>query len=370
MDHNIIKKTIENKKKDLVMAKVCLFMIILFSICLVPEGLFASGCKSTSMATGERFLDVENFRVTPINKFSARISGKIRTARYEIAYDHRSEQWRHRAGCSGSQCAYLSCDFRGRSLKWEEYMPSTVEIKNPFGPDTTCDVLQAGDFSCVIKSEEIDEGTKEKKYYFDDSSLILPKGYSFWSGDREIILIAASPDKFSVRPYSRQTVKGWYIDASTKTMGKIGKFIKKVTVNVYEKNTRLPVTSKWTTPESVEFLTVTITGLNVPSKEDIRTDLLRKFDGYITDKAMTHFQDGDILWEGEVLKKYDGSFSFLAIEGATYKIETRHPRFYYFSGILTPDNTLETKRAILLIETGSKVRGDDEGHGGEMIRED
>jgi hypothetical protein len=334
--------------------------------------------RNVAWYRGNSKLVIEDLRLTPIDDHHARISGKIK----HCSFDVRKEFWRREPiytdGTRSVVARYRDdkVEFNGR----HEYVPERVTVSIPFGPDIQCNVLQSGEFSGTIVSEEEGGPAKGPKYSFVQPKS-APKNYSVWNlkwfptvkavlpEKVEFYTMMRGPEGPTFKPSDPCTV--WYCYVANKVLEEMS--VRKVTLTTYEKNSRLPVEAE-----------ITVSGVDVPTREQLRKAWTAKFDAFVANEGISRLpqdllgvarqamRDGrEITVPGSdaPLTTRASTISFNGAPGATYKIETRHPRYYYFSDVLALNQPGDVKRAILLIEIGKKQRGDDEGHGGEMVPE-
>lgn len=130
-----------------------------------------------------------------------------------------------------------------------------------------------------------------------------------------------------------------------------------VYLSVQDKVTRLPVSAN-----------IRITGSQVATRDDLKRMFSDEFrDDRVVDQAMTWAPS--FLEQGEKREENAQSLSFVAASGSTYRLETTHGKYYYFSGFLKAEPAPKIEKLILLIEKGAKLRVENvkEGEGGELV---
>lgn len=235
--------------------------------------------------------------------------------------------------------------------------PSNVVIENPFGPNAVAKVGADGSFSADL--------TLDEDYYLDTpSKRNCPKAKSRYFK----LLHYKQPKKIEILPESppkKARFKSCQIDLPVHwfkaDMDLIGDYVQDIRtyqrLEVFDSVSRVPITAS-----------IVVTGLNVPSLEEVKKSFADEFGDEETAAEAMKLLSKNYLKQGEQEKRHAQSLSFQALVGGSYKIETTHGKYYYFSGVLDVTKTGKAKK-ILLIEKGGKVRQENvkEGEGGIMI---
>ncbi len=272
---------------------------------------------------------------------------------------------------------YWKEGYRHNASKWirrnevmtrKPWALSSVSIENPFGPDVTAAVGGDGVFSAKLTLDEgyfssrpsRNSGFKPKSKYFRIVGYTRPKQIKIKSGSapREKLfqrdLYFKSCD-FDIEPF-------WFEADMDKVKSYVDSLRSTVNLEIMDRISRVPIV-----PD------VVITGVGSPSGLGVEKFFAREFrDEKVTRDAMVYLNRGfSYVKEGEKKRSHSQSVSFWALKGFSYKIETTHGKYYYFSKVFKVENNVENKK-ILLIESGDKIRYEDvkEGEGGSMVDSD
>lgn len=354
--------------------KICL--LILFFTFFCHEIVFPFGEEYETDATGKGGLSLTDVRFAVINNSSVRVSGKISRCYYATVtrvYEKKTTYLRQRVGRDSKGIKYVINYNRptGHKLvlkktnspRYTDYMPRKLAIKNPFGQDVEAEVLRSGDFSAVISID-----SSNSKYSFTKPSPLPFYSVYKFKTPRKIKLIASPPENYETKPRTERGLVVWFLDINEdKIEDKVKRTIHikpiDIQINFHEKNTHIDVR-----PEII------ITGIDVKD----RNYFINNWKDYCKNNNVDNeiFRIGkkyitlDYLREGEKLRKKSTSISFKGLQGSKYRVETKHPDYYYYSGLLSVDESAEKlKRSVLLIEVGEKLRNEFEGQGAVMVED-
>lgn len=318
-------------------------------------------------------MSLEDVTWTVLGPHTARVSGKI-SCEYDSVtkerqpYDYiRYQDYRypdftgrnhHTNEICGQGRAY---NHRTGGTTRQTYVPTTVKLRNPYGPDVTVSVNSDGRFSGEVAIGE--------RYYF--TRLSVPAYYGKYHH--------TSPSKLrvSIPPHESLTFPNKYCELpkfhfAKPNVGRAEQFAMNyasgvmcpVQIAFKEQTTRRDVSPQ-----------VTITPTGVPTSKEIlgRADAAfrREFSGDKTlcDAAMkkVKYRLGKVLTSTR--KDTAQSMSFTAWVGGKYKVETIHGEYHFFRGFVSPRSSDAIDKAVLLVEKGQKIRvqGVREGEGGSMV---
>jgi len=292
-------------------------------------------------------LRIERLKITPNGNHTALVSGKIATATKYIS----CEQEREKIYTDGSGKVRETKFIR----KKISYIPRTITLDNPFGPNLTLLVTKDSSFKGTLQTKsEIFFVRPDKKPYriIQEKSGFTTK---VWDSDKTGGTVKSEnyplPDAFTILPD--------YAAAYEYALA----FTCEVQLDVKEK-----VSRKRITPE------ITITPITVPTAREFKNTLLREFGNnklgnILADETLSSLIKKGFLTKGKRINKDAQIISFVAYVSGEYQVETVHGEYYYFKGSIRPTTTSPISNTVLLIETGNKIRTQQvkESEGGSII---
>lgn len=365
-----------------------LSLVVLILVFIIAPDVSIGG---TGIKEGELVIDRNSISLSQKTKNVATITGKVVSCKYtsyefvieEEPYpvweywpwmkdelrDYR--QYRRKEPPKTREWGHYKHEYREvirrSNHQMHEFLPKSLKIEVPKGKDVVVNVSSDGKFSGDI---ELYSG-----YRFSKGSIHDPAKGMTYVCDKETLEFIANHPKGRFRygvPWEYE-ISCYYLQI-TSEFGK--SCVTHIIIDILNKNTRVPVPCDITvTPVSVPSFQEIFEQWKVEYGKSIADKGIQQFWGFIDDIGVENFrggggQDGGGHWlKLWPIEKKDSMVSFCTFRGAKYKIETRNPHYYYFVSTLTTDDSPKTKRTILLVETGSKIRPDDEGHAGQMIRE-
>jgi len=314
--------------------------------------------------TGRKRFQVESFTLKPTGARTALVSGRVIEYAFEVITVETRKVYPY--GRSHPRIEYE----KGRVLKteWVRRIPSQLVITNPYGPNTAASVLESGIFEAVVTCDE--------PYFFQrpprpDNPYRAVFQYANRSKFELIPELAPvdRPDKYTGYTYDKKpghdytghllgplSVWGYDVDWD-RVREFVSDYFPRMDFEVKDKITRLPVSP-----------TVRVTGVSVPSREALKQRFSHEFkEDSIVGKALSYVPQ--YLQKGETMEVNAQAFSFQAIAGVSYKVETIHGNYYYFTANISAAAGKNYSKVILLVEKGSKIRveGVKEGEGGEIV---
>jgi len=314
-----------------------------------------------------------SLRIVPLDHSKAKVTGRVQEVRWSGHDLKRTSYWKKVPVYTSSGYTYDSHGNRQRRIayykselrekvepyptRWGSYIPSKISMGIPYlSTKSKPDVLSDGQFSGYL---ELEEG-----YYFSKvPNVNMDPGYSWWKTEREIVFLPENPKK----PGSfgnddegyKHKITLYFIDVNDALAEGL---MTKIRIEFAEKNSRVPVK-----PD------VKITMEDGPTFGLIKAEWEKKYDTVVVKKLEETYWEsksgvGKVLEKGDVEEvKGQEAVEFWAFIGSSFKLESRDRNFYYFQGVFKADKVPLTKKTVLLIEIGGKLRPDDEGHGGQII---
>lgn len=306
----------------------------------------AANWKKYTRASDESF-KMNHFLIKPVDLHAFDVSGIITDCSYT-----------ERVGECTTHRSYVT---RNTVVTRKNCMPSSVLIRNSFGDDVTAIVKTDGSFSARVILED--------KYYSHIPSSIecKLKNKYFWylhykTPKKISIRLEGTPGHTTFKPFTSDIVVYW-VSANMEIVKRyIDNLRSTVNLEIMDRISRVPVA-----PD------VVITGTGSFSGVGVEKLLVEEFeDEKIVRDAMAYLSRGfRYVKKGKKKRSHSQTVSFGALKGFSYKIETTHGKYYYFSKVLNVKKAVENKN-ILLVDGGSKIRQEDvkEGEGGSMVDSD
>ncbi|NQU83735.1 MAG: hypothetical protein HQ536_03405 [Parcubacteria group bacterium] len=318
----------------------------------IPGYAITTAWKDTGLTRPEENISfqIQHLKVTPNGNHAALISGKIAAATKYVSY----EQEREKIYTDGSAKIRETRFVRGKV----SYVPKTVTLDNPFGPNPTLPVTEDGSFKGILQTKKAiffrkpneksyrtikEESNFVTKVWDSDISDNIIKSESYPLPKVFIVL----PDYAAAREYALSMTCAIRLDVKEK------------------------VTKKKIAPE------ITITAVIAPTASEIKDMFLRKFGNDnigkdLSDETISFLVKRGFLVKGKRVREDAQRISFIAYVNGEYQVETVHGKYYYFKGSIKPTTTEPISNTILLIEVGGKVRTQQvkESEAGSMIDSD
>ncbi|MBI2449415.1 hypothetical protein HYV49_03905 [Candidatus Pacearchaeota archaeon] len=306
--------------------------------------------------------EVDNLSIKVTGEHTSDISGRVR----ECSYNAKVIESRKVYGPNYPNGYNVETRTLFKKVDW---MSPPLQFISEYAPTTDIPVAPTGEFSLKIRSLDnfyFKEPLDTHKYFrvvaFSEPAKIQVK---HWTLNR--LSYNTSPHGSPVRfrgsffdyeislpvwtyEIDKDAIKD-FVEKSVQTT--------KVYLEALDKITRLPITPK-----------IRITPIDAPTKSDLEKKLFGEF----RDENLTAIALNDVPSylgydpNSKILEDVTQGIDFDALIGSTYKVETFHNNYFYFSGYIKANNN-PTKKSVLLIEKGAKVRveGVKDGEGGEII---
>ena len=327
------------------------------------------------------YVDIGSLKIVPINSSKSKIYGRVEAARWggydtykekdpsrRIYYDRYGKRIRPNDRFFRKYpdkfrifvASHTDPEITKKGgMYYGSYRPSKIRIFIPYlSRKSEADVLTDGQFSGYLE-------LKDGYYLSKDPNVTVNPGYCWWKTKRKIVFVPENPKKLgSFGDYDdgyRRKITLYFIDVNDSLAKGL---LTKVRVEFAEKNSRVPVK-----PD------IRITMKDGPTFDLIKAEWEKKYGAPAVKKLEKTYRTTmkkrgvrRVLKKGDVEEvKNQEAVEFWAFIGSSFKLETRDRNFYYFQGVFKADKALLTKKTVLLIEIGDKLRLDDEGHGGQII---
>lgn len=311
---------------------------------------------------------VSDLSVAVIGPHSARISGQICSCKVAVATlekyhitsgSYRDKRWTDR-----------------QVLPWT---PTAVKITNPYGPETRLPLDSSGRFNGEV--------SLSPEYCFSEykNQMEINPAYHYCNEvlqfDRSVFRVMPQGDwpirVDQVDEHFAQTVqfpailtrRGDANAATTFALRYVDSLRSAVHIVFKEQSTRRDVSPQ-----------IKVTPIDNQSRgailDKVKQGLAREFRG---DSALvdTAVQSQRVAQKIDAIlcsaKEHSGrEIDFVALVGATYRVESVHPEYQYFKGTISPPSSSPIAKTVLLVEKGLKVRiqSDSGDEGGTMIDSD
>jgi hypothetical protein len=300
-----------------------------------------SGVVEEKGVVSVNFMDLE---IVPDGAHSAKVSGSVE-ARRKISVEQVRTKHYPASGKTEKEVQYVE--------RVKTYVPSAVSLENPFGNDCVFRVNAQGKFGGKL--------TISDKYLFKDIAdlkyrKVVECPVAFvcaWdaSEGRGIESRFQFPTVWKYAADFEQALK--YADGRTCL----------IRVEMMDKATRHQVTP--------EVLVRSVAG---PSQKIFESELSSEFGSdeigaELVKETMCSLRKKGLLLLGEAVQDKTQLVRVLLCVSSKCSVSTVHPEYYYFEGSFEITETGSLEKAILLVETGEKVRQEQvkEGDSGIIV---
>jgi hypothetical protein len=240
------------------------------------------------------------------------------------------------------------------------YKPSKIMLWIGYrssNPAFEADVLTDGQFSGYV---ELEAGS----YFSNDPNINVKPGYTWWRTENKVVFAfdyPKTPGVITTPGNDYQQLISLYFIGVNESLAE--GLLTKVRIEFAEKNSRAPVK-----PD------IRVTIDEGPTFDSIIAEWKGKYDDAVLKKLEEKLRatmgqlGAGVIQRGDVKQiRNEDTVEFWAYVGSSFRVESRDRNFYYFQGVFKADKAPLTKKTVLLVETGGKIRPDDEGRGGQII---
>ncbi len=314
-------------------------------------------------------IQFNNITTGVVDAHSFKISGNISCRYIETSFETRTSNYRSIYD-DGTYRDWKPTIESREETKKKKYIPDKLDISNPYGSDIELPVDPEGNFVGTI-------GT-DPKYYFLNAPSTKPyySLYNYTSPSNLVVRMSIpddyiKPDKF-VNSHSLEYPQIFFMQINVDEVKNYAQNYVKNKLSQISLSFKEQITRRNVSPQ------ITITPIDIPSYENCITELRGRFgnefagDDDVIKIAMDSAKDYLNYGLSKVRTDISQSIHFMAWVGGTYRIETVHGEYNYFSGLITPSSSGPLSKTVLLVEKGEKIRTQEvrEGEGGSMVDSD